>query len=381
MQARNQQLQQAADELKRAQDEMRKAVSQRDAGAQQRAASDLQAAENRLRNMQQRQAGDSVDELAAQAQQMFQQQKDFSNRLRQAASEAARSGRPSDSAIRRFMYGGRWNRDPNDPRRRGFPSAATKQTDRLADEKAEMADQLEQLQRQIQRQARNAAGTQPDLSAKLRDALSNIEQQDLAARMKKNSEWIRQGYGAQAWVNEQSATLGLDQFNQQMQQARAAAQNAPQQGNKGQQDAETARALQQVEQLRRQLGQASQAGQGGQPGQQRARGGGPMPGGGPAIAEAMQNLASLRQRLASRSGRAYYDSEYAFRFLQDLEGADPAELTERLNREVLPSLDRLEMDIKREAKAPPDGGRLAASEPTPDTYRDAVAEYFKKLSK
>jgi hypothetical protein len=106
-----------------------------------------------------------------------------------------------------------------------------------------------------------------------------------------------------------------------------------------------------------------------------------MPGGNPGIAEAMQNLANLRQRLASRNGRAYYDSEYAFRFLQDLEGADPEELAKRLNHEVLPSLDRLEMDIKREGNAPPDGGRLAAAEPTPDTYRDAVAEYFKKLSK
>lgn len=380
MQARNQQFQQAADELRRAQDEMRKAVSQHDAGAQQRAASDLQAAENRLRNMQQRQAGDSLGELAAQSQQMLQQQKDFANRLRQAASESAKNGNSSDNAMRRYMYGRRFGRgDPNDPTMRSMPSEPTKQINRLADEKARMADQLEQLQRQVQRQAQNAAGAQPDVSAKLRAALSNIEQQDLAARMKKNSEWIRQGYGAEAWVNEQSATLSLDQFNQQMQQARAAAQNAPQQqantGQQGQQDPETARALQQVEQLRRQLGQAGQADQ------QNARNGGPMPGGRPAIAEAMQNLANLRQRLASRNGRAYYDSEYAFRFLQDLDGADPAELSKRLNREVLPTLERLEVDIKREAKLPPDGGRLAASEPSPDTYRDAVAEYFKKLSK
>ena len=106
-----------------------------------------------------------------------------------------------------------------------------------------------------------------------------------------------------------------------------------------------------------------------------------MPGGRPAIAEAMQNLASLRQQLAVRNGRSYYDSEYAFRYLQDLEGASPEELSKRLNKEVLPALERLEVDIKREAKAPPDGGRLAAAEPTPDTYRDAVAEYFKKLSK
>ena len=108
-----------------------------------------------------------------------------------------------------------------------------------------------------------------------------------------------------------------------------------------------------------------------------------MPGGRPAIAEAMQNLANLRRQLASRNGRAYYDSEYAFRFLQDLDGADPAELTERLNREVLPSLERLEMNgiSKTRGESAANGGRLAASEPTPDIYRDAVAEYFKKLSK
>jgi hypothetical protein len=318
---------------------------------------------------------------------MAQQQKDFANRLRQAASQAAQNGESSDNAARRYGYGygGRWNRDPYDPTRRAFPSGTTKQTDQLADEKERMADQLEQLQRQIQRQAQNAAGSQPDLSAKLREALSGVQQQDLAAHMKKNAEWIRRGYGAEAWVNEQSASMALDQFNKQMQQARAAAQNQnAQQGNQGAQpDSETARALQQIEQLRRQLGQAGQqpGQQAGQPGDPNYRNGGALPGGRPAIAEAMQNLANLRRQLAARNGRAYYDSEYAFRFLQDLDGADPAELSKRLNHEVLPSLDRLEMELKREAKLPPDGGRLAASEPTPDTYRDAVAEYFKKLSK
>jgi hypothetical protein len=106
-----------------------------------------------------------------------------------------------------------------------------------------------------------------------------------------------------------------------------------------------------------------------------------MPGGRPAIAEAMQNIASLRQQLGPRSGRAYYDSEYAYRFLNDLQDADPGELAARLNREVLPALQRLEVDLKKQAKMPPDAGRVAASEPTPDPYGDAVAEYFKKLSK
>jgi hypothetical protein len=351
-------------------------VSQHDAGAQQRAASDLQAAENLLRSMQQQQTGDSLSNLAAQAQQMVQQQKDFANRLR----EAAKNGEGGDNAAgqmaqRRFGYGGRWNRDPYDPTRRAMPSSTSQQTNRLADEKEKMAGQLEQLQRDLQRQAQSLSGTQPDVSSKLRDALSGVEQQDLAAHMKKNADWIRQGYGSEAWVNEQSATLSLDQFNKRVQDARAAAENA-QRGGAGQQGNETAQALQQLQELKRQLSQEAA-----QPGQRDAMGGGSMPGGRPAIAEAMQGLANLRQQLGPRAGRAYYDSEYAYRFLQDLAGADPNELSRRLNREVLPSLERLEVDLKRQAKLPPEGGRVAASEQTPEAYRDAVAEYFKKLSK
>ncbi len=386
-----QQLQQATNALQRAEEEMRNAVSQHNQGAQGRASADLQAAVNQLRNMQQQQSGDSLSDLAGKAQQMAQQQKDFSNRLREAASEAARSGTGSSSssesasAQRRFMYGGRWNRDPNDPTRRSLPSGTTPQIDKLAEEKERMAAQLEQLQQDVQRQAQKLSGDQPQVSSKLRDALSGVEQQDLAAHMKKNAEWIRDGYGAQAWVNEQGATLSLDQFSKQLQNARAAAQ---QQGQgkgaaAGQTQDETARAVQQVQQLRRDLQQASRSGQlanGGSMsrGQQQANGGN-MPGGQPAIAEAMQQLATLRQQLGTR-GKAYYDSEYAFRNLQDLQNADAGELDRRLSREVLPSLERLEVDLKREGKMPPEGGRVAATEPTPDTYRDAVAEYFKKLS-
>jgi hypothetical protein len=378
MQARNQQLEQATNALQRAEEEMRSAVSQHDASAQQRAASDLQAAEQQLREMQRQQAGNSISNLAAQAQDMLEHQKDFSNRLRQAGSSRNGEGSDSESAAnRQYGYGGgRWNRDPYDPTRRSFPGATNRQTDRLADEKQQMAGQLDQLQREIQRQAQTLAGGQPQVSSKLRDAVSGIQQQDVASHMKKNADWIRQGYAAETWVNEQGATLALDQFNRQMQEAQQLAQNTQPGNGNGQPGDDTQRALQQVEQLRRQLGQ-----QASQPGSSNARSGGMMPGGRPAIAEAMQNIASLRQQLGPRSGRAYYDSEYAYRFLNDLQDADPGELAARLNREVLPALQRLEVDLKKQAKMPPDAGRVAASEPTPDPYGDAVAEYFKKLSK
>lgn len=378
MQAFNQQLEQATNALQRAEEEMRSTVSQHDASAQQRAAADLQAAEQQLREMQRQQAGNSISNLAAQAQDMLEHQKDFSNRLRQAASSQNSEGNDSENAAnQRYGYGGgRWNRDPYDPTRRSFPNATNRQTDRLADEAAQMADQLDRLQRQVQHQAQSLAGGQPQVSSKLRDAVSGIQQQDVPSHMKKNADWIRQGYAKETWVNEQGATLALDQFNRQMQEAEQMARNAPPANGNGQPGDDTQRAVQQVEQLQRQLSQQSS-----QHGIDNARSGGMMSGGRPAIAEAMQNIASLRRQLGPRSGRAYYDSEYAYRFLNDLQYADPGELAARLNHEVLPALQRLEADLKKQAKMPPDASRLAASEPTPDAYSDAVAEYFKKLSK
>jgi hypothetical protein len=271
---------------------------------------------------------------------------------------------------RRYGYN-----DPYDPARRGLPSGTNSETEQLAKEKEQMANDLERLQRQIQRQSQAAQGDQPDVSSKLRDALITLEQSDLASHMKRNSDWIRQGYGAESWVNEQSSTAALDQANRQIQEARAASERA--QGKGGRQGGdEMQRAVQQVQQLQRQLRQEAA-----NPSQADDPSGGATPGGRPAISEAMQNLANLRQRLSSRGGRAYYDSEYAFRFLQDLQGADPNELSRRLNREVLPTLERLEVELKRQGNAPPEGGRVAAAENAPETYRDAVAEYFKKLSK
>jgi hypothetical protein len=319
---------------------------------------------------------------------MLDRQKDFSNRLRQAASDQSRKG--SDNALRRrFGYGGRWNRDPYDPSRRSLPGGTNPQIDRLANEKQQMAEQLEQLQRDVQRQAQSLADDEPQLSSKLRDAVSSLQQQDLASHMKKDSDWIRDGYAAQTWVNEQGATLALDRFNRQMQQARELAQNAKPGNGQPKPGDDMQQALQQLQQLRQQLSQAARPGnQSGQPSssssnsaaEQDFRSGGMMPGGNPAIAEAMQNMAALRRQLAPRGSRAYYDSEYAYRFLNDLQGADPSELAARLNREVLPALQRLEVDLKREANTPPGAGRIAAPEPTPDQYGDAIAEYFKKLS-
>lgn len=66
----------------------------------------------------------------------------------------------------------------------------------------------------------------------------------------------------------------------------------------------------------------------------------------------------------------------------NLSGASPTELSERLNREILPALERLELQLRRKLDEKGLGQvRSAGSEPVPTGYADAVADYFRRLSK
>lgn len=59
-----------------------------------------------------------------------------------------------------------------------------------------------------------------------------------------------------------------------------------------------------------------------------------------------------------------------------------AELQQRLNREVLPNLQALEVKLRRQVEEQ-GGGQVksGATDKVPAGFSDAVAEYFRKLSK
>ncbi len=252
---RDDRVQQAMDALHQAQEEMRKAVSEHDTAALQRAASQLQEAQNLLGGLQTQRAGESLSDLSRQAEELTAHQDDFAKRLKQAFPENS----PMPSMQNR---GG----DPRFPGRgrRGMQLPAgvpTEQGDQFANEKEKMAQQMETLERQMQQHAQSLAGSQPDASAKLRKALSDAEQEELALRMKKNAEWIRQGLGPLVSGREDIVTMGLDQLTRQLKDAETAINRGNPQGNQpgppGQKN-DVAKALAAVQQLRQQLEQASQ---------------------------------------------------------------------------------------------------------------------------
>jgi hypothetical protein len=220
-------LRESMNSLRRAEDEMRKAVSEHDATAQRRAASELAQAENLLNKALHNQTGNSVADLARKAQELADSQHGIANQMKQLYGQSD----ANDSLRRRFPglttgEGSEGMPEMNDPSPRRFygysrrnrqqemePSREpTEREKALATQKEKLAAQLEQLQRQMQQQGQSMAGTQPGASSQMRKALSQAEQKELALRMQKNAEWMRQGYGDRNMEMEENITSGVDQL-------------------------------------------------------------------------------------------------------------------------------------------------------------------------
>ena len=62
----------------------------------------------------------------------------------------------------------------------------------------------------MQNAVRDLASTQRQASTKMRDALGQMQQQELPRDMQRNGEWIRRGMGEYAVMSESQITAGLN---------------------------------------------------------------------------------------------------------------------------------------------------------------------------
>jgi hypothetical protein len=430
-------LRQSMEALRRSEEEMRKAVSDHDPEAQRRAAENLAQAQSLLGGAMQKQSDNAVSGLAQKAQEMANAQRDIANslkrmygeqqpspfrRMRPGQGESGSEDMPEmkDPAIRRYYGYDRRNWEPEPPP----PHLPDAEERAIADEKARLAKDLQQLQSDMQKQERSMASTEPGASSKMRKALSDAEQKELAMRMQKTAEWMRQGYGERNLGVEESMAAGMEQLSRDLQDVQKTLKNADPNG-KNQQGDRNAEALSEVRNLRQMLentqnaraqqqaqrqgyqqqalsrdGQGQQQGgqqQGGQQqnGRQEGQQGGQnqanqySPNGGPGAAamddlsvrNAIGDLNSLRGRIDphDRALRGYVDDTIgSLRLLN----ADPNVLQSTIGQDAVTRLERLEVELARRAGdlQQLEGARLRAPEDSPEKYKDAVAEYFKKLS-
>jgi len=103
-----------------------------------------------------------------------------------------------------------------------------------------------------------------------------------------------------------------------------------------------------------------------------------------AYRESIQQLEHLSQTLKDDPESLRQVQE----LIREMQRLDPSrfpgnpEIVEQLHNEVLSRVDKLELELRRNLEAKQGGQvRNSGSLPTPPGYEDAVADYFRRLSK
>jgi hypothetical protein len=231
---------------------MRRATSPQQSEAEARRAADrLKEASGLLGSMRQQQSASKVDSLAEEASRLAQQERDNAARIQQALGQGLGLGMQAAPQDRR----------------------------KLADDREKLANDLGGLEKNLQETARElATDNQTAASTKLREALSDMQQSDLRARIERGADWMRRGIDPNANGMEPEIAAGMQRLEKGLRDAQQAMGAAPQPGNDSQQGLETA--VNRVERLRNQLGALSRDGQGRQQGQGQGQQGGQGQGGG-----------------------------------------------------------------------------------------------------
>ena len=235
-------VQQSLDRLRQATDDMRRATSPQQSEAEARRAADrLKEATDLLGSMRQQQSANKVDSLADEASRLTQEERDQAGRIQQAFGQGMGS------------------------------QAGASERRKLADDREKLANDLGGLEKNLQDTARElATNNQNAASTKLREALGDMQQSDLRARIQRGADWMRRGIDPNANGMEPEIAAGMQRLEKEVHDAQQAMGAAPQPGNDSQQGIETA--LNRVERLRNQLGGLSRDGQGRQQGQGQGQG-------------------------------------------------------------------------------------------------------------
>jgi len=237
-------VQQSLDRLRQATDDMRRATSPQQSEAEARRAADrLKEATDLLGSMRHEQSSSKVDSLADEASRLTQQERDQAGRIQQAFGQGVGS------------------------------QVGAQERRKLADDREKLANDLGGLEKNLQDTARElATNNQSAVSTKLREALGDMQQSDLRARVQRGADWMRRGIDPNANGMEPEIAAGMQRLEKGLHDAQQAMGAVPQPGNNSQQQGiETA--LNRVERLRNQLGGLSRDGQGRQQGQGQQGGG------------------------------------------------------------------------------------------------------------
>ena len=327
-----------------------------------------QVAEEGQRAMQQ-----SFAEMTDQASALYEQQADIDAELQEAvrrALEARREGR------RRFSSG-----------------LTAEQRDEMSQAKRDMREDLQGLERDMQVAAQQYRDHAADAALEVAEAASELRESNVESRLGVAAEYIENNSAAYIASSESAVTDALGELRDRLRRAQSLAEGA---GQAGATDFE--RALADTRALREEL-QRLAAGAGPEGNAYREFGDGDvwnMPTQPAVIGPAIGPRIELRAEDTARAIRRLIPDLRA-RNLNPAEIDEVRELTRQLElarfdgnadllaREfnaALALLEQLELRLAQGTQADERGTvRTAVAEPIPTEYKDAVAEYYRRLSR
>ena len=97
--------------------------------------------------------------------------------------------------------------------------------------------------------------------------------------------------------------------------------------------------------------------------------------------EGMRDLSELRRSLADNPELSK-ELQDTLRSLQRFNGSGDLQVIEQMRSEVLPQVEQLETQLRRQLdEKQPGQVRASSNEAVPQGYGDAIAEYFRRLSR
>jgi hypothetical protein len=410
-------IRQAMNRLREAQESMRRAVDQRDAAGARRAAEGLRDAMAALGGLQRNESSGHLDELGRKAQQLADRARQQQQQLKDLLDHPLGTGRSA----------------------RAEPSA-----DSMIDARQQLADDVGRLEQSLRDAEREALKGNRDAASKLRDALNNLDESDVQTRLQRSADLMRRNYNPAADSSEGDIPDALAKLGESVRQASRASgegsgsdealsavqrfrarltqaqMDAAAQGSKQAASGQSGNRIDPNALARGGAsGQAQGQGQRGDSANGGLRTGGVRDAGGGAggyvdggwntgnnghaargtaapdtAATPADREKNFDQGLADLQNvrRAVADDPVAKRQVDDLirsmQQLDPRrfpgnpQVVDQLFAEVRSGVDRLELQLGHD---PADDNRSvvrnAESLPVPEGYQDAVAEYYRRLSK
>jgi hypothetical protein len=403
-------LDQALENLTEAERNMSDAASHSSQPQAERAADQLSRAQAALSQMRHDQTGSQMSDVQDQARKLADKQSSFDERLRKNFGGGA-AGERSDEQNRRLSA-------------------------QMADVKRKEIDDLHDLEHAMQQAARGMQNTQPDASKKLRDAIGQMQQDELESRMRWTADALSKEMGSYAVMREAPVTMALNQLKDSLRDAAGAMKK----GDQGEGDQGLEQALARAQKLRQDLqamagqqpGKPGEQLQGQQPGKSGQQQGGQQAGGqqaggqptgqpGERSGESMRggagpvgpagsgswdamNLGNWQPPDAATVTRSYDESIRELARIQQLShgqpatekeiqdllrtvqrldprrfSADPKKLA-ALEQQLLAEVEEAELVLRRKVEDTNGSVRTPSPMSVPPGYADAVAEYFKRLS-